>query len=99
MPTFPRCQTFCFGAADSREDQDRTKATCATNLGRDLSPSGEVCFPFIPFRNGTSLGTGTYATVGEGDALPNGVASCAATRRFSAAHRSSGAGTASNLAS
>jgi hypothetical protein len=31
------------------------------NLSRDLPPSGEVCFPFIPFRYGTSLGTGTYA--------------------------------------
>jgi hypothetical protein len=54
----------------------------AANLRRDLPPYGEACFPFIPFRCGTSLRTGGFASCWGGRCPPQQQAFCAAAHQL-----------------
>ena len=53
----------------------------AANLGRDLPLYGEEHFPFIPFRYGTSLGTGRFVNRWGGRCPPQPNGLCAAAHR------------------
>jgi len=51
----------------------------AANLGQDLPPNGEACFPFI--RYGTSSETGGFDSPWGGRCPPQGLGFCAAAHR------------------